>query len=82
MRSLSLSLSLSYIKVFTADASSVWVNLVEQIGNTPMHYLCENTALSLPMLQAIMDAKRANVTISNSVGPPRPISPSNDSATA
>lgn len=38
-----------------------------QIGNTPMHYLCENEAVSLAMLQAIMDAKRANVTISNSV---------------
>lgn len=50
----------------------MWVDGAAQIGNTPMHYLCENAALSLPMLQAIMDVKRANVTISNSVGPPPP----------
>ncbi|GMF19546.1 unnamed protein product [Phytophthora lilii] len=39
----------------------------EQIGNTPIHYLCENDAVTVNMLEEIMSDKHVNVTISNSV---------------
>lgn len=38
-----------------------------QIGNSPLHYLCENYATSVAMLSEVIDSKKANLTITNSV---------------
>lgn len=41
--------------------------MLGQIGNTPLHYLCENDNVTLEMLEAIMNSKRSNATLANSV---------------
>lgn len=38
-----------------------------QIGNTPVHYLCENDVVTVDMLKELMSDKHVNVTIPNSV---------------
>lgn len=38
-----------------------------QIGSTPLHYLCQNYTVSVDKLQAVMQSKQVNVTLTNSV---------------
>ncbi|TYZ63601.1 hypothetical protein PybrP1_004811 [[Pythium] brassicae (nom. inval.)] len=43
-------------------------NTANNIGNSPLHYLCENYATSVAMLSEVIDSKKANLTITNSLG--------------
>uniref|UniRef100_H3GHF1 Uncharacterized protein n=1 Tax=Phytophthora ramorum TaxID=164328 RepID=H3GHF1_PHYRM len=41
-------------------------NIKNNIGNTPVHYLCENDVVTVDMLKELMSDKHVNVTIPNS----------------
>ncbi|KAJ8572023.1 hypothetical protein ON010_g4812 [Phytophthora cinnamomi] len=43
-------------------------NIKNNIGNTPVHYLCENDVVTVDMLKELMSDKHVNVTILNSLG--------------
>ncbi|KAJ0392690.1 hypothetical protein P43SY_003154 [Pythium insidiosum] len=47
---------------------NVDVNAVDEIGNTPFHFACENYALTPEVLEVFVSSKRANMTITNSLG--------------